>query len=73
MTLRYAHGVHGGQTNIPAVYEDIFRWLEEEAPMLPDLPEVALSQQLAPGDGEFVAPNLDGTVRTLLFSDDPGL
>lgn len=73
VTTRYVRGVHGGLTNIPAVYKDVFRWLHGEALALPDSPEGALSQHLAPGDGESVAPSLDGTYKTLPFSDDPGL
>jgi pimeloyl-ACP methyl ester carboxylesterase len=73
VNARYVRGVHGGLTNIPAVYEDIFRWLNEEEPELPDSPEGALSQHLAPGDGESVAPSLDGSDKALPFTDDPGL
>lgn len=71
--VRYVKGVHGGLTNIPAVYNDVFRWLNEEEPELPDSPEMALSQHLAPGEDESVAPSLDGTDKTVPFSDDPGL
>ena len=70
--IRYAKGIHGGMTNIPAVYEDVFRWLKDEPLQLPDTPEGALSQHLAPGDGESAAPNLDGSARAGRFSDDPG-
>lgn len=73
VTTRYVRGVHGGLTNIPAVYEDVFRWLNEKEPALPDSPDGALSQHLAPGDGESSAPSLDGTDKTFPFSDDPGL
>jgi pimeloyl-ACP methyl ester carboxylesterase len=67
---RYVRGVHGGLTNIPDVYEEVFRWLREESLELPDTPEGALSRHLAPGVGESEAPHLDGTERTV--SDDPG-
>lgn len=70
---RYVRGVHGGLTNIPAVYEDVFHWLNDEKLRLPDSPQGALAQHLAPGEGESVAPGLDGTDKTLPFSDDPGV
>lgn len=70
---RYVRGVHGGLTNIPAVYDDVFRWLKEKEVQLSDSPEAALSQHLAPGDSESLAPNLDGTAKAQPFSDDPGL
>lgn len=67
---RYARGIHGGLTNLPEVYEDVFRWLREEPLELPDTPQGALSRHLAPGAGRSEAPNLDGTGRAV--SDDPG-
>lgn len=73
VAVRYVRGVHHGLTNIPAVYDDTFRWLNEEEPELSDSPEGALSQHLAPGDSESIAPNLDGTAKAQPFSDDPGL
>jgi pimeloyl-ACP methyl ester carboxylesterase len=73
LEARYVRGVHGGLTNIPAVYEDIFCWFNDEALKLPDIPEGALAQHLAPGADQSEAPSLDGTDRTVPFSDDPGL
>lgn len=73
VAARYVRGVHGGLTNIPAVYNDVFRWLNNEEPTLADSPEGALAQHLAHGDGESTAPNLDGSARAQPFSDDPGL
>jgi pimeloyl-ACP methyl ester carboxylesterase len=70
---RYVRGVHGGLTNIPAVYEDVFRWLNGQVPALPDSPEGALAQHLGPGAGESDAPALDGTDKAAPFGDDPGL
>lgn len=72
VAIRYVRGVHGGLPNIPQVYEDVFRWLNDEPLQLPDTVEGALSQHLAPGDGESEAPHLDGTARANRFSDDPG-
>jgi pimeloyl-ACP methyl ester carboxylesterase len=71
--IRYVKGVHGGLPNIPAVYNDVFRWLKEEPMKLPDNVPEALSEHLAPGEGESETPNLDGTVRKIAFTDDPGL
>ncbi len=73
VTARYVRGIHGGLTNIPAVYKDVFCWLKGTKLLLPDSPEGALSQHLAPGDSESLAPNLDGTAKAQPFSDDPGL
>jgi pimeloyl-ACP methyl ester carboxylesterase len=70
---RYVRGVHGGLTNIPAVYEDMFRWFNAETLDLPDAPEGALAQHLAPRENQSEAPSLDGTDKTVRFSDDPGL
>ena len=70
--IRYVRGVHGGLPNIPAVYKDVFNWLNEGSLALPDDPQAALSSHLAPGDDESEAPHLDGTSRTVPFSDDPG-
>ena len=70
--IRYVRGVHGGLTNIPAVWEDVFRWLNEETLELPDSAAGALSGHLAAGGSESLAPNLDGSARAQRYSDDPG-
>lgn len=69
--MRYAKGVHGGMTNIPVVYEDVFRWLREEPLQLPETPQEALARHLAPGRVSE-SPHLDGTARVEPESDDPG-
>jgi hypothetical protein len=71
ITMRYVKGVHGGLTNIPAVYNDVFRWLRHE-PMtsLPTTPEDALGGHLSAEAGGSEAPHLDGTARAT--DDDPG-
>ena len=72
--IRYVKGVHGGLTNIPTVYEDIFRWLNEEQLQLPDTPAGALSQHLADAATETsVTPHLDGTSQAFGTGDDAGL
>jgi pimeloyl-ACP methyl ester carboxylesterase len=71
--VRYVKGVHGGLTNIPAVYEEVFRWLKGKDLRLPDSPRQALAGHLAPAEGESEAPSLDGTYKAIPFSDDPGL
>lgn len=73
VTVRYVKGVHAGLPNIPAVYEEVFRWLNGEALQLPDTPEGALRQHLAVGGTESEAPRLDGTSRAVPLTDDPGL
>jgi hypothetical protein len=69
--IRYVRGVHGGLTNIPAVYQDVFRWLADEPLQLPDSPEGALAGHLAEADVSD-APALDGSARITSRGDDPG-
>jgi pimeloyl-ACP methyl ester carboxylesterase len=70
--IRYVRGVHGGLTNIPAVYEDVFRCLKGEPMTLPSTLSEALSGHL--GDStQSEAPNLDGTAATQAQDDDPDL
>jgi pimeloyl-ACP methyl ester carboxylesterase len=71
VTMRYVKGAHGGLTNIPAVYNDVFRWLKEETlSSLPDTVEDSLSMHLGGTGGGSEAPNLDGTANS--HGDDPG-
>ena len=70
--IRYARGVHGGLPNIPAVYKDVFNWLDDKNLSLPNDPQAALADHLAPGEDDSEAPHLDGTSRRVPFSDDPG-
>ena len=70
--IRYARGVHAGLPNIPAVYSDVFNWLNEKSLTLSDDAEAALGSHLAPGEDESEAPYLDGTSRKIPFTDDPG-
>lgn len=71
--IRFVKGIHGGLTNIPEVYNDVFRWLNQENLQLPDTVEGALSQHLGPEAGESEAPHLDGTaLRKKDSNDDPG-
>lgn len=68
---RYVRGVHGGLTNIPAVYEDIFRWLNEETLKLPTTPAGALSAHLSTESTVTSrTPALDGTAAAT--GEDPG-
>jgi hypothetical protein len=71
---RYVCGVHGGLTNIQAVYEDVFRCLSDPPkPMeLPRYVAGARSGHLADATTSK-APHLDGTVAVAAGSDDPGL
>ncbi|HEX8920544.1 MAG TPA: hypothetical protein VF766_03640 [Pyrinomonadaceae bacterium] len=70
--VRYAKGVHAGLPNIPAVYNDVFNWLNEKTLSLLDDPVAANSSHLATGEDESEAPHLDGTSRRIPFTDDPG-
>jgi pimeloyl-ACP methyl ester carboxylesterase len=69
--IRYVKGVHGGLTNIAAVYTDVFRWLTDETLQLPDTPEGAFDGHLA-GPERSDAPTLDGSARAARVGDDPG-
>jgi pimeloyl-ACP methyl ester carboxylesterase len=70
--IRYVRGIHGGLTNIPAVYDDIFRCLKGEVMTLPKTPAGALSSHLA-GGAESEAPHLDGSHVAPETPDDPVL
>jgi hypothetical protein len=69
----YVRGVHGVLTNIPAVYQEVSRWLKEEPLQLPDTPAGALSSHLGADNERSETPHLDGGTRIKPFSDDPGL
>jgi hypothetical protein len=69
--MRYVKGSHGGLTNIPAVYEDVFRWLKEEPlSCLSDTVEDALSEHMGLSGESSDSPHLDGTADS--SADDPG-
>ena len=70
--IRYVKGVHGGLTNIPAVYEDVFRCLKNETMQLPRTPTEALSEHLAESAAS-ATPHLDGSPAMGVGTDDPGL
>jgi pimeloyl-ACP methyl ester carboxylesterase len=71
VTMRYVQGSHGGLTNIPAVYEDVFRWLREEPlASTSETVEEALSAHLGGPAVASEAPHLDGTAESR--GDDPG-
>lgn len=71
VTMRYVKGVHGGLTNIPAVYNDVFRWLKGQ-PMtqLADTPQAAQGAHLAAAPPVSATPHLDGSSQAV--DDDPG-
>lgn len=66
-------GVHGGLPNIPAVYNDVFNWLNEKDMKLPDKAYEALSAHLSPEESESITPELDGTAKATPLSDNAGL
>ena len=70
--VRYVYGVHGGLTNIPAVYRDVFRYLKNESLQLPDTVAGAVSGHLG-GSTASEAPHLDGSALVPSASGDPGL
>ncbi|MCG2641718.1 MULTISPECIES: lipase family alpha/beta hydrolase [Bradyrhizobium] len=69
---RYVYGVHGGLTNIEAVYTDVFRCLQNQPMQLPRSVAGALSGHLAEPTVSR-APHLDGTATAAPGGDDPGL
>lgn len=68
--IRYVKGRHAGLPNIPAVYEDVFRWLREDDMRLPQSASGALSSHLADSSFESEAPHLDGTAAFDTDADD---
>lgn len=70
---RYVKGVHGELPMIPAVYNDIFRWLGGEEMKLPKTPAGALAQRLSGEAVESAAPNLTTPVRRDQVTGDPEL
>jgi pimeloyl-ACP methyl ester carboxylesterase len=70
--IRYVKGVHGGLPNIPAVYNNVFRYLRDKPMDLPKTVKEALSAHLSAKAGSE-APHLDGTANAAAFTDDPGL
>lgn len=71
--IRYVKGVHGELPMIPAVYDDIFRWLKGEPMKLPKTPAGALAQRLSGESDESAAPNLTAPVRRDQVTGDPEL
>jgi pimeloyl-ACP methyl ester carboxylesterase len=71
--IRYARGVHGEMTNIPAVWQDTFDFLRGKPLKLPTTPQGALSGHLDVED-RSPAPHLDGSAGTkaTVEVDDPG-
>ena len=63
---RYVCGVHGGLSNIEAVYEDVFRCLKDEPLQLPKNVAGALSGHLAVSTPSK-APHLDGTAAVCIM------
>lgn len=71
--IRYVKGVHGELPMIPAVYNDVFRWLKGEEMKLPKTPAGALAQRLGGEPDESAAPNLTAPVRRDQVTGDPEL
>jgi pimeloyl-ACP methyl ester carboxylesterase len=70
--VRYVRGEHGGLPAIPAVYKDVFRWLNEEPMQLPSTPNGALGDHLAGGELAPKAPHLAGAPLQGPDGEDPG-
>lgn len=67
---RYVNGVHAGLPMLSEVYEDVFRWLNEEPMRLPDTPRQAFSQHLGLETALGDYPYLSGTVYSANESAD---
>jgi pimeloyl-ACP methyl ester carboxylesterase len=68
---RYAKVEHGSLPTVSAIYEDVFRFLNDQPMQLPTSIQDALQAHLAADPMSSVTPALAG-VRADLFSDDPG-
>jgi hypothetical protein len=64
---RYVKGIHGDLPNVPAVYRDVFHWLNDEPLELPETPQGARSAHMAEGEAPLLAR------ATTPIGDDPGL
>ena len=72
--IRYVEGVHGGLPNVPAVFNEVFRWLNDESLRLPDTAQGALSGHLGGENTTSETPHLDGSIRAEAgVQDDPGV
>jgi pimeloyl-ACP methyl ester carboxylesterase len=72
LDTRYVKGVHGGLTNITAVYNDVFNYLTGKPMQLQQTVVGALSKHLA-GSPVSETPHLDGSPSAPEFSSNPGL
>ena len=69
--MAYVKGVHGGLTNIPAVYNDVFRRLKNQRlTELADSAQAASEAHLAAAATGSATPHLDGS--RCASEDDPG-
>jgi pimeloyl-ACP methyl ester carboxylesterase len=68
---RYVKAEHGRLPGVPAVYEDVFRFLTGERMRLPTTPQAALASHLAGQDPLPQAPHLSGVIADT-SGDDPG-
>lgn len=71
--IRFVKGVHGSLTNIPSVYEDVFRCLKGEPMQLPTTVAEALSNHLGETQAQSEAPHLDNSSLQSNAPDESGL
>ncbi|MDX3712265.1 lipase family alpha/beta hydrolase [Streptomyces europaeiscabiei] len=71
---RYAHAEHGTLPTVPAVYEDVLRFLSDEPMLLPSTAQAALQGHLASEQLTSDTPALAGTHprKAGTRDDDPG-
>ena len=67
---RFVQAQHGALPNVPAVYNDVFRWLNGERLQLPSNPSAALSEHLSSSDYLSAAPLLDGSISLNTLPED---
>jgi len=69
VVTRYTRGRHGELPNLPRVFNEVFRWLRNEALQLEETPAGALSHHLA-GEAPSATPFLDGTPPAISSAED---
>jgi pimeloyl-ACP methyl ester carboxylesterase len=69
---RFVRGVHANLPNLPAVHEDVFRWLNDEPMQLPESPAEALSRHLGSPALSGETPHLSTPAQQGATGDDPG-
>lgn len=70
--VRYVRAEHGALPSVPAVYEDVFRWLNQKPMQLARTTQGALGDHLAADELAPRAPHLTGSGAGGADPEDPG-